>query len=131
MNEPRTWSDAALPPGMAFDDERQPVPVVDHPYFTRPGHTSRTDDATAPEPIESSRAEVVRELIAILKNGPPSGMSARLAALEYHWRISDVSIRELATEAGRGVATVTRAIQKLERYLERRKHEKAERHAHL
>jgi hypothetical protein len=97
----------------------------------RTGHASRIDEATAPKPIESSRAEVVRELVAILKDGPPTGMSARLAALEYLWRMTDLSIRELALEADCGVATVARAIRNVERHFERRKQQKTERPPHF
>jgi hypothetical protein len=120
MNEANTWKPSALPPGMAFDDERQPVPVVEPVYF---------DDA--PESIESSRAEVVRELGAFLEDGPPWSMAVRLAALKYHWRMSDLSQREAAKKAGCALATLNRTIRQVERYFQRRTGEKMEHPPHV
>jgi hypothetical protein len=51
MNHPATWKPPALPPDMAFDDDRRPVPVV-MPVFH--DDEQEPDDAPLTTPLQAA-----------------------------------------------------------------------------
>ena len=70
---------------------------------------------------DTDRAEVLRKICDVLEDGRPNTMAARLAALKYHWRMSDLSLREAAKKAGCGVVTLLDARRKIENAFSRGK----------
>jgi hypothetical protein len=126
MNDPGTWQPSHRRSTITGEIQDSFTEVVVMPEVSGP-----PDDKPAPEPIESSRAEVVRELGAFLEDGPPWSMAVRLAALKYHWRMSDLSQREAAEKAGCALPTLNRTIRQVERYFQRRTGEKMEHPPHV
>lgn len=119
MNDERTWSDAALPPGMAFEGDgadKRAVPVVMPVYH---------DDAPIPEPIESSQAELLRRIFAILEDDNLRGsIAVRIAAIKYHWRLTGISQRVAARAAKCSAATLNRTIRDVKRFFRGRSTQK-------
>jgi AraC-like DNA-binding protein len=97
-----------------IDGKHHPEPSVDHPYFTRPGHASRGDEA-APQPDESEtdRVQLLREVFTVLETGEPHLMAARLQALKYRWNLSGLSIRDAAEKAGCSRTTLHRITRQM------------------
>ncbi len=104
-----------------IDGEDRPGASVDHPYFTRPGHASRIDDATAPQPETNDldRVQLLREVFTVLETGEPHLMAARLQALKIIHHISGLSIRDAAEIAGCSSTTMHRTVRRMERLFQR------------
>ena len=92
------------------DGTRQPVNVsMPEVYF---------DDAPAPEPPpERGDVDRLRVFIAILKAGRRHTMPARLAALEYVFRMNGRTMREAAEEAGCELKTFFDSVRKIQQLL--------------
>jgi len=89
------WSDSVtMPPDTHFDDELAPLPAPD---------------------TERGEAEMLRRVLALLKDGRRATMPARLAAVEYTFRLNGNTLREAAREAGCEVKTVCDAVRKFRR----------------
>jgi hypothetical protein len=97
-----------------IDGEDRPGAWVDHPYFTRPGHASRSAEA-APEPdtTDLDRVQLLREVFTVLETGEPHLMAARLQALKIIHHISGLSIREAAERAGCSRTTLHRITRRM------------------
>ena len=94
------------------DDSGRRVPTVDFVY---------PDDAPAPdpEPERSRRGQGCAVFIAVLKDGRRHTMPARLAALEYVFRMNGRTMREAAQEAGCELKTFFEAVRKITTAFER------------
>jgi hypothetical protein len=92
------------------DGTRQPVNVsMPEVYF---------DDAPAPEPPpERGDVDRLRTFIALLKDGRRATMPARVAAIEYVFRLNGNTLREAAREAGCEVKTLCGFVRKFQRLL--------------
>jgi hypothetical protein len=118
-----------LPRGFAFEgkgEDRRVVPISPPPdsYFGEP-----PESKSKLEPAEEGReahTELLREIFAILENGPPQTMAVRLAALKYHWRIGGFSLRESAVQANCSLTTMHRINREVERYFQRQELGKTE-----
>jgi hypothetical protein len=88
------------------DGTRQPVNVsMPEVYF---------DDAPAPElPPERGDVDRLRVFIAVLKDGRRHTMPARLAALEYVFGLSSLTMRQAAELAGCELKTFFDAVRRI------------------
>jgi hypothetical protein len=104
---------------MAFEGDgadKRAVPVVMPVYH---------DDAPIPEPIESSQAELLRRIFAILEDDNLRGsIAVRIAAIKYHWRLTGISQRVAARAAKCSAATLNRTIRDVKRFFRGRSTQK-------
>jgi hypothetical protein len=101
----------SLPPGHAFDDDGQPVPVVMPEVYAEP-----SDELSHPYAL----AEALRVVVDLL-DGPARGLPSRVAALKKLARGSSAGgLRDLAKDAGCSPAAVHAALKLLDDKLSKR-----------
>lgn len=63
--------------------------------------------------------DLLKKIFDILDDDPPETMAVRLNALKYRYRIGAPTLRESAKKARCGLATICRAVRKLEHLFKR------------
>jgi hypothetical protein len=64
--------------------------------------------------LEGKEADMLRLVFAILEDGPPRTMAARLEALKHHFHMSFLPLRGGAQKARCSVATMLKAKKKIQ-----------------